>query len=149
MLESMTTIASRLRELREARGLTQSELARAVGMTPQAINLLESGTSKAPNPANLFALADALKVSARELVFGPQQEKPDPDRALAHIINTMAEEPRQEVLDFIQYKIERTGALSTKDQIADYLRMIDSLKKDMDAKRDQERPPVDGGQKTV
>jgi transcriptional regulator with XRE-family HTH domain len=130
MLTSMTTIASRLRELREAKGMTQSELARAVGMTPQAINLLESGTSKAPTPQNLFAIADALGVSARELALGRQEAKPDPDRDLANIINSLATEPHQEVLDFLQYKIERTGALGTQEKMASYLTMIDKIKED-------------------
>lgn len=49
-----------IRQLREALGLSQSELARRIGVTPQAIQQLEDG--KVRDPRYILALADALGV---------------------------------------------------------------------------------------
>lgn len=55
--------ASRLRKTRDARELSQSELAREAGMQPSAIAHFEAGRRK-PSFDNVRALAKALKVSA-------------------------------------------------------------------------------------
>ncbi len=55
--------ASRLRKTRDARELSQSELAREAGMQPSAIAHFEAGRRK-PSFDNVRALARALKVSA-------------------------------------------------------------------------------------
>lgn len=68
--EAPSTIGDRIRTHRERKGMSQSDLARLVKMTPQAINLIESGATKAPTPANLLAIADVLGVSMRELITG-------------------------------------------------------------------------------
>ena len=49
----MDTIRNRVRELREERGLSQSELARRTGVTRQTIISLEKGSYV---PSRLFAL---------------------------------------------------------------------------------------------
>ena len=59
-------IGSRLREAREARGLTQRELARQVGVTGAAIANYEAGTSH-PKEQVLYRLLDALGVDANYL----------------------------------------------------------------------------------
>lgn len=66
------TIGQRIAAARAARGLNPSELARLVGIRPQSLYQIESGVVKSPTPANLFRIADALRVDARELVFGAQ-----------------------------------------------------------------------------
>jgi transcriptional regulator with XRE-family HTH domain len=53
----------RLRERREARGMSQSELARAASLQPSAIAHFEAGRRK-PSFDNVHALARALAVSA-------------------------------------------------------------------------------------
>jgi transcriptional regulator with XRE-family HTH domain len=59
--------ASRLRKTRDARELSQSELAREAGMQPSAIAHFEAGRRK-PSFDNVRALARALKVSADYLL---------------------------------------------------------------------------------
>jgi transcriptional regulator with XRE-family HTH domain len=58
---------SRLRKAREARELSQSELAREAGMQPSAIAHFEAGRRK-PSFDNVRSLARALKVSADYLL---------------------------------------------------------------------------------
>ena len=56
----MAVDPGRIKELREAAGLSQSELARRVGVTPQAVQQLEDG--KVRDPRYIVALAEILGV---------------------------------------------------------------------------------------
>lgn len=56
---------SQLAALREAQGLSQADLARAVGISPHYLNLFESG-ERQPDGAILRALGRVLGVSAWE-----------------------------------------------------------------------------------
>ena len=56
----------KLKRLREAAGLSVSQLAVAAGVQRQSIYRFEDGANK-PTADVLFRLADALKVSAEEL----------------------------------------------------------------------------------
>lgn len=53
-------------DAREARGMNQSELARAVGVSPQAVQKWESGLS-VPRPSKLKTISDVLGISMRSL----------------------------------------------------------------------------------
>jgi transcriptional regulator with XRE-family HTH domain len=57
---------ARLRQLREAAGLTQEELAWRAGLSTKAISMLERGERKHPYPHTVRSLADALKLSEEE-----------------------------------------------------------------------------------
>jgi transcriptional regulator with XRE-family HTH domain len=57
----------RLKNAREIRTLTQSDLASRAGLQPSAVSHFESGTRK-PSFANLRRLADALNVSTDYLL---------------------------------------------------------------------------------
>ncbi len=57
----------RLREVRELRGLSQSELAQRAKLRPAAISHFETGARK-PSFENLKRLADALEVSTDYLL---------------------------------------------------------------------------------
>ena len=56
----------RLRRLREAAALTQEELARRAGLSPNAISDLERGRRRRPYPYTVRSLADALELSGEE-----------------------------------------------------------------------------------
>jgi predicted ATPase/transcriptional regulator with XRE-family HTH domain len=58
--------AALLRRLREARGLTQEELAERAGLTVHGISALERGVRKRPYPHTVRSLADALGSSVEE-----------------------------------------------------------------------------------
>ena len=62
------TFAEILREIRDKRGLTQSQLAAKAGLQPSAVSHFEAGR-RAPSFANLRYLADALGVSV-DLLLG-------------------------------------------------------------------------------
>lgn len=55
-----------LRMYRDARALTQEELAERAGLTPQAIGLLERGERRRPHRYTVRKIADALGLSAEE-----------------------------------------------------------------------------------
>ena len=68
----MTTFADRLRTLRRAAGLSQTELA-GDGLSPSYISLLESGRRR-PSPAVAALLAAKLGCSASQLLDGEPSE---------------------------------------------------------------------------
>lgn len=61
-----------LRKTREAKGLSQAELAEKAGMQPSAISHFEAGR-RAPSFDNLKRLADALNVTI-DFLLGRQRE---------------------------------------------------------------------------
>lgn len=64
----MNSLAKRLRYAREQAGLSQSGLARRVGIRPQAIQFIEAGEVR--RPRNTVEIAMALGVSAEWLLLG-------------------------------------------------------------------------------
>ena len=65
----MTTIGTRVRELRQAKGLSQQALA-GEGISPGYVSLIESG-KRTPSAAAVERLAERLGVSVRELADEP------------------------------------------------------------------------------
>lgn len=57
-----------LKRLREAKGLTQTQLARRAKVTRPYVTMLESGAKKAPSLETLRRLARALGVSVSALI---------------------------------------------------------------------------------
>jgi len=66
---AMSTLHSRIGTAREQKGLNQSELARALGVSPQAVQGWEAGKSS-PRGSRLAALANCLGVSVAWLMVG-------------------------------------------------------------------------------
>lgn len=66
--------AARLKKLRETVGLNQSEVARALGIKPQAVQKWESGLT-APRRPKLKSLASTLSTSASDLIRGTEMEE--------------------------------------------------------------------------
>lgn len=64
-----------LRTLRERRGLTQMQLAKASGIAQNSISKLERYAHKRPVYATVTALAHALGVRAENLRFGPDPRR--------------------------------------------------------------------------
>lgn len=106
-LEDMT-LGERMRIAREKRGMTQRELAREVGVSSQAISLIENGTSKGLRPENLIAVCDALRIRPRWLAIGkgPMQddyEELSPDAlVIAHNWAALSPEQRAAVDALVQ-----------------------------------------------
>ena len=65
--EHKETLGQRLRRIRKAKGLTQTALAKKVGVTPQYIHLWESEKYR-PSLQMFEWLCQALEVSSSELL---------------------------------------------------------------------------------
>ncbi len=63
-------LGNRLRELREARGLTQAPLADLIGVSRKTVNTVENGVF-IPSTVIALKLAGALGCSVEELFFLP------------------------------------------------------------------------------
>jgi transcriptional regulator with XRE-family HTH domain len=66
----MATIGERIKTLRLARGMTQRELGKRVGVSAPAITQLESGTSKVPKGTVLDGLCRELRTNSAWLLEG-------------------------------------------------------------------------------
>ncbi len=66
----MDSLARRIKELRTASGLTQSQLAKNVGVSSSAVSQWESGLVKGLKGVTLVKVAAALGVESSEL-YGP------------------------------------------------------------------------------
>lgn len=101
--------------LRESRAMTQETLAKAIGVSRQAVQQWEDGTSK-PRPANVREAARAFGVSVVDISdLRPGDEKQLPDAVLAdpfvQIITTnwnlLTAEERGRVAGFVMDLVER------------------------------------------
>lgn len=72
ILPTMNTIGSRITAAREAAGLNQSELARKLGISPQAVQKWEAkdGTGTTPRGTRLRELALILGTTVEHILFG-------------------------------------------------------------------------------
>lgn len=75
------SIAARLRYAREARRLSQSQLARSLGLRPQTVQAIEAGLVERPRA--LLDLARALEVRPEWLLDGSAPMRPDAVRESA------------------------------------------------------------------
>lgn len=63
-------LGNRIKAARKARGLTQPDLGKIVGVSKSAVNQWENGVVQNLKLGNLFAVAQALGKDVQELVFG-------------------------------------------------------------------------------
>lgn len=74
--EHMETMGDRIKQLRQARRLTQPELAKLVGVTKSAVSQWEDGSTRNIKLQTFLNLCDVLKTDAEYLIFGPARESP-------------------------------------------------------------------------
>lgn len=67
----MSTMGSRIKTLREAKGLTQEELAHELGVTRAAVSLWELDQTKNIKNVTFRALCQILGTDQDYLLFGP------------------------------------------------------------------------------
>jgi transcriptional regulator with XRE-family HTH domain len=75
----MSPVGKRLKQLREAAGLTQQELAFRAGLSVSNLSQIEQGKKADPRASTLLALARALGVTM-ESFFEPAEEAKPPRR---------------------------------------------------------------------
>ncbi len=92
------TFGTNLRRLRKAKGVTQEQLADAVGVSPQAVSKWEIGSY--PDPQLLPAVADFLETTIDDL-FGRDTEKEIDmrERIVRHIHDLSAEKMFSEMFE--------------------------------------------------
>ena len=67
----MSAVSKNLKRIRQAKGMTQDQLADALHVTRQAVSSWETGRSE-PDIETLLALAEALGTNADEMIYGPK-----------------------------------------------------------------------------
>lgn len=106
-------VAARLRSLRQARNLSQSELARLSGVNRTHVWKIEKGELRDPRPDTLAALAKALNCDVAELTgSAPMREVTiyETDRELRELVDGIAALPKQdgaEVLRHAMWSVRR------------------------------------------
>ena len=94
----MNTLGERLRALRRLQRMTQTQVAQAAGITPQAVSDLETGKTQAT--AYLSELARALNTTAEFLRYGDEIREVAPTYQadldkISEIVTTGRLEPRE------------------------------------------------------
>ena len=69
-LTDPANIGGRIKHMREQRGMTQPELAEAIGIKQPSMSDIESGKSKSPSAINLLKIAHALDANPWWLATG-------------------------------------------------------------------------------
>ena len=106
------TVGARLRTLRKERHLTQTELARQIGIQQSDLSRMEKGEYRV-SLDNLFKILAVFDVSFNDL-FDEQQTAAEPRRALSqedmqilHLVRHLSEEGRREAMEFLEFKVRR------------------------------------------
>ena len=108
-----------LNEEMNKRGFSQSDLARASGLTRQVISYYLVGSSKSPNPQALIAIAHALGVSpisvfrkAGLLPPGPENEQQFED--WKYLLEKMPQDQQDELRQIAEMKLENNRKAEEK-----------------------------------
>lgn len=101
-------IGTRIRNKRLAKGWSQNDLARLVGVARESVSQWETGDTKSLRPENLLRTAKHLNVNVEWLVFGTEPEQPycnaKPNKGLEDIIalyRRIPDDGRQAIWSFL------------------------------------------------
>jgi len=106
------TVGARLRELRKERHLTQTELARQIGIQQSDLSRMEQGEYRV-SLDNLFKILAVFDVAINDFF---KEESPDTAsrRHLSHedmqtlqLLRQLSEDGRREVMEFLEFKVRR------------------------------------------
>jgi transcriptional regulator with XRE-family HTH domain len=137
------TFATRFLRLKEATGLSYERLSDAVfdatgvRISGQAMHKWAQGGNI--EESQLETLAAYFKRTPAWFRYGIGPEISEEQIELSRAITELPEQSRQQTLDFLKYQIERAQPLFSKQQTSHYLKMIDSIIKDMDGKKKQDQ----------
>ena len=100
----VVSLGNRIREVREAQGLTQEELAARTGLSIKHLSVLERGL-KEPRLTTFLLITEALETTPNELLTAPaacnyisdivykaSKLSPEKQEKLLKIVNTLVEE---------------------------------------------------------
>ena len=95
-------VGKRIQETRHRRGMTQSELAQKLGMTPKYISNLECGEKK-PTLETFVAISNALQIDANTLLVDVLDTSDEIKcSVLWEILLTFPSEKRQKLLRIME-----------------------------------------------
>lgn len=107
-------IGQRIAEVREARGLSQSELARRLGVKPQAVQKWEAGG--APRTHRIEAIANVLETTVRNLVDNDENATSSTDNGWPFKsvdradFDSLPASVRADIEDYIHMKVTKAKA---------------------------------------
>jgi len=129
MTRAISSIGDRIRKARTDAGLTQAQLGEAVGVSRAAVAQWESGDTKSLSSENIFRAGRALRKSPEWLVTGLENERQTEN--LFDILADLPTNDQQQILDYMQYRIDKTEGLIASDKMAHYTAMIEDFKRDL------------------
>ena len=115
-LHELTTpaanVGARLRSLRKERHLTQTQLARQIGIQQSDLSRMEKGEYRV-SLDNLFKILSVFDLSFNDL-FDEKQAAAEPRRALSqedmqilHLVRELGPDGRREAMEFLEFKVRR------------------------------------------
>jgi transcriptional regulator with XRE-family HTH domain len=106
------TVGARLRMLRKERHLTQTELARQIGIQQSDLSRMEKGEYRV-SLDNLFKILAVFDVSLNDF-FNERHADAEPRRSLSqedmqilHLVRQLSEAGRREAMEFLEFKVRR------------------------------------------
>jgi transcriptional regulator with XRE-family HTH domain len=94
--KAVKDIGKRIRDLRMAMKLTQSQFAELVGLSEDSIGKVERGIS-VPTIETLMKMAEGLKVTLAELLGEPQQKAEGKNKILNDFIKYLKTKPSDDI----------------------------------------------------
>jgi len=112
----VATVGERLRRLRKERKLTQSDLARQIGIQQSDLSRMEQGEYRV-SLDNLFKLLAVLGMGIAEF-FGNARPEPETvtvplsqdDMSILPTLRELSQEGRDEIRQFVEFKLRRERA---------------------------------------
>jgi transcriptional regulator with XRE-family HTH domain len=111
-------IGKRLKDLRESKGLTQSQLEHASGVAVRTIRGIENGLTTNPNTSTVKLLAAVLEVSPEQLLGDEPAERPAPRSREKPAGPRSAREAVANSGHYLQYLFKRAGIVEADEQLA-------------------------------
>ena len=110
-------VGRRIKERREARGLTQTELGAAAGITQGTLSSIERGKTQNPEVGTILNLASALKTSPYLIVFDhmPPDAMEHTVAALIHVWDRLNPAQRLQVVAYAQGLVDSKNDKSRED----------------------------------
>lgn len=105
-------VGARLRSLRKERHLTQTELARQIGIQQSDLSRMEKGEYRV-SLDNLFKILAVFDIALQDF-FTDKKAADEPRRALSHedmqilhLVRQLSESGRREAMEFLEFKVRR------------------------------------------
>jgi len=109
----IASVGARLRHLRKERHITQSDLARQIGIQQSDLSRMEQGEYRV-SLDNLFKILSVFDVEVNDF-FETRRNQPEPiqrplsqqDMQTLHLLRQLSPEGRQEVQEYLEFKLRR------------------------------------------